>query len=583
VENHFTFAQDDMVYMDAFDNLIMNEIPDDYYILIYSSRFGNFGFWDNDNFNTFNSLGVDSLTLVQNGNVPFILFTKKGNTGGMANAVVNGGTNFVIGDDINSDITQLDTLWGFDYYGAETSPIIGPSTEWHTLYWKLDSLESPTDDSTRLLLHGIDYAGGKTLIIDTLVPPHDSILNLSGIVDAGQYPYLQLNAQQWDKTGFTPSQIDSWHVLYDDVPEAALNGSAGVYWIPGDSLYEGQDIAVAFDIDNISDLPMDSLLVNYWIEDASHNLIPIPYARQDSLRVGQTIRDTISLPSLYLEGLNSIWVEVNPYISNYQKDQIEKYHFNNLGQIPFQVIGDDENPILDVTFNGYHILNGDIIDPNAEVIITLKDDNPYLIMEDESDTANFGIYLTSPDGIQHRLNFRNSLGEPLMEWVPADASSKKFKITYQGNFDQDGTYRLLVQGVDRSNNVSGDFEYDIEFEVDHNSSITHLMNYPNPFTTSTRFVFTLTGSVIPDEFTIQIMNVSGTVVREITKNELGDIKIGRNITDFEWDGTDEYGDRLARGVYLYHVIVKINGEDVDHRDTGADKYFTKSFGKMYLL
>jgi hypothetical protein len=284
-----------------------------------------------------------------------------------------------------------------------------------------------------------------------------------------------------------------------------------------------------------------------------------------------------------LVGLNSLWVEVNPYVSNFEKDQVEKYHFNNKGQIPFNVIADDQNPILDVTFNGYHILNGDIVSPTSEIIITLKDDNPFLLMDQESDTALFGIYLTAPDGMQRRLSFRNSLGEPLMEWLPADPSNLKFKIIINETLEQDGAYRLLVQGTDKSGNLSGDFDYDIEFEVDHNSSITNLMNYPNPFTTSTRFVFTLTGATVPDEFTIQIMNVSGTVVREITRNELGDIQIGRNITEFEWDGTDEYGDKLARGVYLYRVIVKMDGENIEHRDSGADQYFKKSFGKMYLL
>jgi hypothetical protein len=286
---------------------------------------------------------------------------------------------------------------------------------------------------------------------------------------------------------------------------------------------------------------------------------------------------------LALVGLNSLWVEVNPYVSNFEKDQVEKYHFNNKGQIPFNVIADDQNPILDVTFNGYHILNGDIVSPTSEIIITLKDDNPFLLMDQESDTALFGIYLTAPDGMQRRLSFRNSLGEPLMEWLPADPSNLKFKIIINETLEQDGAYRLLVQGTDKSGNLSGDFDYDIEFEVDHNSSITNLMNYPNPFTTSTRFVFTLTGATVPDEFTIQIMNVSGTVVREITRNELGDIQIGRNITEFEWDGTDEYGDKLARGVYLYRVIVKMDGENIEHRDSGADQYFKKSFGKMYLL
>ena len=80
------------------------------------------------------------------------------------------------------------------------------------------------------------------------------------------------------------------------------------------------------------------------------------------------------------------------------------------------------------------------------------------------------------------------------------------------------------------------------------------------------------------------MNVTGTVVREITKEELGDIKIGRNITDYAWDGRDEFGDELGkRRLFITGVIVKINGEDVEHRNSGADEYFTKSFGKMYKL
>lgn len=584
VEYHFAFQQDIPASMDAFDNMILNEVPDGHYILIYTARYAEYANWDADNFATFASLGCDSIHPGQTENKPFIVYTQKGNTGGSAITVQNGGTKEVYGDTIESDISMLDTLWGFDFYGAESTPLIGPAINWHAAYWNLDSLESPTDDSTRIQIWGYTHAGAAAILIDTLTQGMDSIEVLGAFIDANIYPYVQIHAQQWDKTGFTPSQIDSWHVLYDDVPEAALSSAkTELYWNPGDTLYEGQDLAIAFDIENISDLHMDSLLVNYWIEDAQHGITPIAYPRQDSLRVAGTIRDTIHVNSEDFDGLNSLWVEVNPYVSNGVTDQIEKYHFNNIGQKTFTVSSDNQNPILDVTFNGYHILNGDIVDPTAEVVISLKDDNPYLIMDSEADTANFGLYLTHPDGFQQRLNFRNSLGEPLLEWIPADASNRKFKIIMQADFEQDGEYRLLVQGIDKSDNLSGDFEYDIEFEVDHNSSITNLMNFPNPFTTSTRFVFTLTGSEVPDEFTIQIMNVSGTVVREITRHELGDIQIGRNITDFEWDGTDEYGDKLARGVYLYRVIVKMNGESIEHRESGADKYFKKSFGKMYLL
>jgi flagellar hook assembly protein FlgD len=76
------------------------------------------------------------------------------------------------------------------------------------------------------------------------------------------------------------------------------------------------------------------------------------------------------------------------------------------------------------------------------------------------------------------------------------------------------------------------------------------------------------------------------VVREITKAELGDLHIGRNITDFKWDGTDMYGQKLGNGVYLYRVITNMNGKSLDkYRAEGdnTDKYFKGGYGKMYLM
>ena len=577
VEYHFGFQQNDPVQMASFENMLENEIPDSHYVLIYTSRYADYSEWDAsypDAYTIFSDLGSDSIAPGKP-EVPFICFYKQGNAASTYNEVY--------ASDINDFIQLEDTLWGFDYYGFEKSTVIGPAQSWDKLYWKQDPMDAVGQDSTRLKVYGRTYSGAETLLLSQNFTANDSIDDLGTLIDANDYPMLRLESELFDTLGFTPAQVDRWHVLYTPVPEAALDGSAGVFWLPSDTLYEGQEIAVAFDVRNISSLPMDSILINYWIEDAEHNLIPISYPRQDSLRVGETIRDTITLPSLSYGGYNSLWVEVNPYISGSIKDQPEQYHFNNIGQIPFFTIEDEENPILDVTFNGQHLLNGDIIDPKSQIVITLKDENPYLIMDAISDTANFGIYLTDPNGNQTRLNFMNSLGEEEMQWIPANAGNLKFQIIKDLDLTVDGTYRLLVQGVDRSGNLSGDFDYDIEFEIDQTPSVTHLMNYPNPFSTSTQFVFTLTGTEIPDEFTIQILTITGKVVREITIDELGPIQIGRNITTFTWDGTDEYGDVLANGVYLYRVITKINGENLEHRESGADKYFTKEFGKMYII
>ena len=117
----------------------------------------------------------------------------------------------------------------------------------------------------------------------------------------------------------------------------------------------------------------------------------------------------------------------------------------------------------------------------------------------------------------------------------------------------------------------------------HESAITEFLNYPNPFSTSTRFVFTVTGDELPDDILIQVMNINGKVVREITEGELGPIHVGRNITDFAWDGKDQFGDQLANGIYLYRVQARLNGQNVKQLESGADKFIHKGLGKMYLI
>lgn len=82
------------------------------------------------------------------------------------------------------------------------------------------------------------------------------------------------------------------------------------------------------------------------------------------------------------------------------------------------------------------------------------------------------------------------------------------------------------------------------------------------------------------------MTITGKIVKEITKTELGAIRIGRNITDYKWDGTDQYGQKLANGIYLYRVITNLNGKSLEKYKTNGDQtdqYFNKGYGKMYLM
>jgi hypothetical protein len=87
-------------------------------------------------------------------------------------------------------------------------------------------------------------------------------------------------------------------------------------------------------------------------------------------------------------------------------------------------------------------------------------------------------------------------GNAALQFIPGSTSANKAKIEYRPTFTIDGKYDFIVKAKDRSNNKSGSVEYKISFEVVNKSTITNILNYPNPFSTRTHFVFTLTGSVI---------------------------------------------------------------------------------------
>ena len=79
------------------------------------------------------------------------------------------------------------------------------------------------------------------------------------------------------------------------------------------------------------------------------------------------------------------------------------------------------------------------------------------------------------------------------------------------------------------------------------------------------------------------MNINGRLIKQIHLNEIEDIKIGNNMTNYYWDGRDEFGDPVANGVYIYRVISEINNLEIKLRPSEGDKAFTNGLGKMYLI
>lgn len=494
------------------------------------------------------------------GAAPFAFFFEKGDTNFVGKkTVIGGGSN---------DIIQLSGLIPGNWdNGFVRSTLIGPAARWGSMHWR--SLEEQNHDRLYLDLYGID-ANGLSQLIWSNVQSRDTLLNS---ISAQQYPYLQMVWHTKDSVLRSSPQLRYWRILADELPEAALDPRSLLVF-QSDTLDQGMNVVLKTAMRNIGRVNMDSMLVKFQVL-GNPNLVA--YQRLAPLLTGDTLQAQVSFPTASLQGQQQLMVEINP-----DNDQPEQYHFNNIGLLSFLINRDKVNPLLDVTFDGRHIMNGDLVSAKPEILITLSDDNRYLALNRLED---FTIILRHPSFPNGELPLNSSTTS--LQFFPADSSQlgqqNKAKILIRPSLDFDGRYTLYLSAKDRSGNNSGALNYSVEFEVINKPSISQVFNYPNPFTTQTQFVFTLTGSELPDELLIQIYTIRGTVVKEIRLQDLGTLRIGLNRTEYAWDGTDQFGDRLANGVYLYRVQARKNGRDYELYRGRKDYLFQQGFGKMYLM
>jgi hypothetical protein len=459
--------------------------------------------------------------------------------------------------------------------GSVTSPYFGPAKQWKQVHWRGSSLENPTADTAGVQVIGIDTSGNATPIYNLSLASQD--FDISAI-SATQYPYLQLKLNTSDTVKGTPYQLRYWRINYLPVPEGAL--APNLYLSDMDTLQIGQPLNFGIAFKNVSVTPFDSMRINLTVTDKNNvtHILQIP--RKRPIVSGDTLKIAYTIDTKIYPGLNTLFLDVNP-----SNDQPEEYHFNNFLYYNFYVKQDLTNPLLDVTFDNVHILNEDIVSAKPHIQIKLTDESKYLLL---NDTSLVSVQVRYPDGSLHPFYFNTDT----LRFTPATSSSNNsalvdFYPVFANQANPEGDeYQLLVTGKDKSGNPAGTIQYQVSFKIITKAMISNMLNYPNPFTTSTAFVFTITGSQVPQNIKIQILTITGRIVREITKEELGPLHVGRNITEFKWDGTDSYHQRLGNGVYLYHVVTNLNGKSLDeYRADGdnTDQYFTKGYGKMYLM
>jgi hypothetical protein len=558
---------------------LVDSVPDGFFVAMFSRYSTNIHNWELETRNMFSKIGSVKVGQVASRNTAWAVIGMKNGALGTAsedtvqNNELEGLTSLPPQSNEPQDEKYLRIKKSFLlkwFEGDFTSKAIGPAKQYGSLRLNLYDKDIVQSGRWWAEIIGVNISGFDTALMKNINTEFTDLAN----IDATKYPFLKLKLHFVDSLNRTPHQIKLWQISYVEAPELVIDPSFS-YEFKSDKLDKGDSIRIKIPVRNISASDVDSFLINWEVKNDSRI---ITYNSNTSLnnlaaKSFKVLEKSISTSAM--EGNQQFKLNIN------STKRISEFNFNNNIAIrDLSIKADKLNPLLDVSFDGQRIINGEIVSPQPIIRISSTDANKFLLQED---TSTFNLYLRKPRAFEFDQIPMNS---PEIKFIPANQNNNTATIEYKPSKFIDGLYTLKVQAKDASGNFAGNTEYQIDFSVINKSSITYFYPYPNPFTSSMRFVFTLTGSKIPDQLLVRIMSIDGRIVKEVRKEEFGNIRIGNNVSEWAWDGTDNFGDKLANGVYFYQVFSKIDNSEIEHRTAKSkdeDKFFIKNTGKIYLM
>lgn len=223
-----------------------------------------------------------------------------------------------------------------------------------------------------------------------------------------------------------------------------------------------------------------------------------------------------------------------------------------IGGINLNANEDEEPPSVSLFMNNEKFVSGGMTDESPSLFAKIFDEN--------------GIN-TVGNGIGHDIeaildnNTSNSI--VLNDYYESDLDTyKSGTLIYPFEDLEGGPHTLSLKVWDVYNNSKRE---EIEFVVALNEQLAldHVLNYPNPFTTKTKFSFEHNQVCDYLDVQIQIFTISGKLVKTIKKRAHS---VGYRIDGIAWDGRDDYGDNIGKGVYVYKVKV------INEKGDSEEKY-----------
>ncbi|MDQ6608667.1 MAG: type IX secretion system sortase PorU [Bacteroidota bacterium] len=233
-------------------------------------------------------------------------------------------------------------------------------------------------------------------------------------------------------------------------------------------------------------------------------------------------------------------------ISLYAQDEVKDgngYSTNIIiGGIAQGVNTDNVGPEIKAYLNDERFVNGSITNAAPLLLLQLSDSSGI-------NTGSSGIdhdIVATLDGNNNQFYILNSFYESDLN------NYQKGMVRFQLPLLTPGSHSLKIKAWDVVNNSS---EYLLNFTVINKEELRldHVLNYPNPFTTNTAFWFEHNYPGVDLAAKVDIFTVSGRRIKTLTKTINTP---GNRSTELNWDGTDEWGAKVGRGVYIYHLFIK---------------------------
>jgi hypothetical protein len=252
-----------------------------------------------------------------------------------------------------------------------------------------------------------------------------------------------------------------------------------------------------------------------------------------------------------------------------ENDQVDANGYKNdiiIGGVSDTAGLDSNGPDVKVFMNDEKFVSGGITDENPSVLVKISDKNGV-------NTVGTGIGHDIAGTLDN--DTKNTL--VMNDFYTADLDSyQSGEARYPLNNLAEGQHNVVVKAWDVYNNsTEGSTEFIVSTSAE--MALAHVFNYPNPFTTRTEFMFehNMPGQML--EIMVQVYTVSGRLIKTIQQSVMpemfafsgagcneGGTAGGYRVNKIYWDGRDDFGDPIGKGVYVYKLSVQAaNGLKAD--------------------